>query len=319
MDVPQRHPHGADPRAFLEGVRPQIHHKLEEEIKALNGVKCQLALKVQLRKENPDGSEDYTDPVLCHKQEAILQKSEIKGALNQAFSRIQETLEMWTQRGSGWVVDQVLTLWLDIARYQPLQGGSYIPLPAAVRHKKAVINVKNKDDHCLRWALRSALFPACDNVDRLSKYPTNDGLSFEGIDAPTPISQILRVEWQNNLAINVFGWDKGVIVHPISKQPEDMPRVNVLLIEKDSKFHYAWIRNLDSLLYDQNKYKGRTYFCERCLHGYCREDLLAAHKPECRGIGQTAVWVEMPEEGKNKLAFQNHHKQLPAPYFIYAD
>ena len=27
-----------------------------------------------------------------------------------------------------------------------------------------------------------------------------------------------------------------------------------------------------------------------------------------------AVQVEMPEEGKNKLAFKNHHKQLPAPY-----
>ena len=27
----------------------------------------------------------------------------------------------------------------------------------------------------------------------------------------------------------------------------------------------------------------------------------------------------MTEEGKNKLAFQNHHKQLPAPYIIYAD
>ena len=259
--------------------------------------------------------------MLRHKQEAILQKSEIKGALNQAFSRIQETLEKWTQRGSGWVVDQVLTLWLDIARYQPLRGGSYIPLPAVVRLKKAVVNVKNKDDHCLRWALRSALFPARDHVDRPSKYPTDDdGLSFEGIDAPTPISQILRVEQQNNLTIDVFGWDKGVIVHHISEQPQEIPipRINLLLIEKAGKFHYAWIKDLDRLLYDQNKYKGRTYFCERCLHGYCREDLLAAHKPECRGIGQTAVRVEMPEEGKNKLAFQNHHKQLPAPYVIYA-
>ena len=100
MDVPQGHPHSADHRAFLEGVRPQIHHKLEE-IKALNGIKFQLALKVQLRKDNPDGSEEYTDPVLRHKLEAILQKSEIKGALNQAFPRIQETLEKWTQRGSG--------------------------------------------------------------------------------------------------------------------------------------------------------------------------------------------------------------------------
>ena len=27
----------------------------------------------------------------------------------------------------------------------------------------------------------------------------------------------------------------------------------------------------------------------------------------------------MPEKGKNKLTFQNHHKQLPAPFIIYAD
>ena len=183
-----RVPHGADPRAFLEGVRPQIRAKLEEEIKALNGIKFQLALKVQLRKDNPDGSEEYSDPVLRHKQEAILHNSEIEGALNQAFSTIQETLEKWTQRGSGWVVDRVEVLWLDIARYQPIRGGSYIPLPAVVRLKKAVVNIENKDDHCLRWPLRSALFPAWDHVDRPSKYPTDDGLDFEGIDAPTPLS-----------------------------------------------------------------------------------------------------------------------------------
>ena len=29
--------------------------------------------------------------------------------------------------------------------------------------------------------------------------------------------------------------------------------------------------------------------------------------------------VEMPEEGKNKLTFQNHHKQLLAPHIIYTD
>ena len=319
MDVHQGHPHGADPRAFLEGVQPQNRAKLEEEIKALNGIKFQLALKVQFWKDNPDGSEEYTDPVLRHKQEAILQNSEIEGVLNQAFPTIQETLEKWMQRGSGWVVDRVEVLCLNIARYQPLRGGSYIPLPAVVRIKKAVVNVKNKEDHCLRWALRSALFLAWDHVDRPSKYPTDDGLDFKGINAPTPISQVPKVELQNDLAINVFGWNKGVIIYHISKQPQDMPRINLLLIEKAGKFHYTWIKDLNRLLHDQSKCSNRKHFCERCLHGYTREDLLEAHKPECHGIGQTAVRVEMPEEGKNKLAFQNHHKQLPAPYIIYAE
>ena len=70
----------------------------------------QLALKVQLRRDNPDGSGEYTDPVLRHRQEAILQNSEIEGALNQAFPTIQETLEKWTQMGSGRVADRMEVL-----------------------------------------------------------------------------------------------------------------------------------------------------------------------------------------------------------------
>ena len=63
MDIPEGHSSGIDVRAFMQEVEPQIHGKLEEEILALNGVKFQLAPKVQLRKDNPDGSEEYTDPV----------------------------------------------------------------------------------------------------------------------------------------------------------------------------------------------------------------------------------------------------------------
>lgn len=110
-------------------------------------------------------------------------------------------------------------------------------------------------------------------------------MNFGGIDAPTPISQIQRVERQNNLAINVFGWTKGVIVHRLSEQPAEMARINLLLIEKGGKSHYTWIKDLNRLLYHESKYRGRKHFCERCLHGFTREDLLEAHKPECRGIG----------------------------------
>ena len=140
---------------------------------------------------------------------------------------------------------------------------------------------------------------------------------FEGIDAPTPISQIPKVEKRSDLAINVFGWDKGVTVHRLSTQPEDIPRINLLLIKKAGKSHNTWVKDLNRLLYDQSEHQERKHFCERCLHGYIRKDLLEVHRPKCRGICQTAVWVEMPEEGK--LTFQNHHKQLPAPFIIYAD
>ena len=124
MDVPPGHPHGADPRAFLEEVEPRIHDKLEEEIKALGGIKFQLALKVNLRKDNPGGSEEYTDPVLRHK-EALLQASEIKEAQDKAILHLLELLEKWTQRGSGWVVDRVQTLLHPTTSRGETQEGSY--------------------------------------------------------------------------------------------------------------------------------------------------------------------------------------------------
>ena len=101
----------------MQEVERRIHDKLKEEILALNGVKFQLACKVQLRKDNLDGSEEYIDPVLRHKQEVFLQASEINEDLNRAIPYLLELLEKWTQRGSGWVVDKVQTLWVDIARY----------------------------------------------------------------------------------------------------------------------------------------------------------------------------------------------------------
>ena len=66
MDVPEGHYFSADPKTFLEGVRPRKRVKIGL---ALSGVRFQLALKVQLRKNNPDGSEEYTDHVLRRKQE----------------------------------------------------------------------------------------------------------------------------------------------------------------------------------------------------------------------------------------------------------
>ena len=327
MDVPRGHPLDADPLYFLEGVRPQISQKLTEEILALKGIKFQLALKINLRQVRPDGSEETGCMTLRRKQEALLQAAgtaEINEVLDKIFPYLLEVLEKKNQRGSGWMVDYVNTLWLDIARYQPLRGGSYIPLPAAVENKHAVINVKSKGNRCFRDTLRAAKFKVAKDPQRHTKYPEDDGLNLTGINYPTPISQISKVEKQNPLAINVFGWDSAhacVTILRLSECAGDVDRttVNMLLLEKKDIFHYTWIKNLNRLLNDQSKHRERKHFCERCLHGYSRKDLLEANKPDCPGIGQTAVRVEMPSAGENKLTFQSHHKQFPAPFVIYAD
>ena len=114
MDISEGYPSGVDVRALMHEVRPQIRKKLTEQISAPNGTNFQLALKVQLQKESPDLTE------------------ESKGLLTKAYPPLGAARKVDTER-VGVTADRVQTLWLDIARYQPLRGSSYIPLPAAVR------------------------------------------------------------------------------------------------------------------------------------------------------------------------------------------
>ena len=65
------------------------------------------------------------------------------------------------------------------------------------------------------------MFPAQTHVDRPGSYPRDDGLDFTGIDFPTPLSQISKIEEQNNLAITVFGWCEGKTVVVRVSEVED--------------------------------------------------------------------------------------------------
>ena len=104
-----------------------------------------------------------------------------------------------------------------------------------------------------------------------------------------------------------------------------MTRINLLLMSVETtetvktKYHYCWIKNLNRLLYDQNKHKCQTCFCDRCLYGFIREDLLIKHKEDCLGINNTSTRIEMPTEGRNHIKLKNHQNQMPVPYVIYAD
>jgi len=92
--------------------------------------------------------------------------------------------------------------------------------------------------------------------------PQTTDLNFAGIDFPMPVSQIDKFERQNpNLAINVFGWDKEqVIVHRISEQDANIPRIN-LMTKQGNNTHYSYVKRLTALLYEQSKNSNSKHFC----------------------------------------------------------
>ena len=116
------------------------------------------------------------------------------------------------------------------------------------------MNVKNKDDKCLMWALLSALYPEKKNSDRVTQYTDySNKLDLFGIHFTTPLSQIFKVEKQNNLAINVFGCENTMIYPLLLTKKRGEKVINLLLYQKEDQNHCCWIKYFSRLCYDQSK------------------------------------------------------------------
>ena len=48
--------------------------------------------------------------------------------------------------GSGWLVDRLIHLDINVAKYDPLRASAHMPLPSWIVKRKAVLNIKNTDN-----------------------------------------------------------------------------------------------------------------------------------------------------------------------------
>ena len=162
---------------------------------------------------------------------------------------------------------------MNVYKYSPLKGGSYIDLPENFKHNnnKGLLNIKNKDDKCFMWCHIAYVFPtASDHKNRLSKYinPEND-VDYTGITFPVTLNQIDKIEKLNEINFNIFTLDdeeKYVLPLYISNNKYDKI-CDMLLIRKvidnTIKCHYVLITNLSKLLSSQNKLHRKVSHCRR--------------------------------------------------------
>ena len=215
---------------FFQNTKNPFINVCTNEVETMKSVKIQFSLLLRfymIRDEKVEEMNHYFDwmqPVILTEHNIDI----LNNLLNQFIDEVICQIETWSERASGWILDKILEAFINVARYQ--RGGSYMLLPTKLKNKKALLNIQNRDNKCLRWAIHAALFQPRGDMRRPSSYLTEDGLNFTGIDFPTPVSQIDRLEKQNeNLAINVFGWENGrVVVHRISEKGGETPRINLI-------------------------------------------------------------------------------------------
>ena len=139
-------------------------------------------------------------------------------------------------------------------------------------------------------------------------------MNYEGIEFPVSQKHNSKVEKQNDIRINVFGYEKGqpFPIHISKEKFED--QMNLPLITEDEKKHYGLIKSI----HVQPKHKEKKHFCMYCLQCFSSEKILANHVNNCLTINGAQA-INMPKQGENILKFNNFHKQLPVPFVIYAD
>ena len=134
-------------------------------------------------------------------------------------------------------------------------------------------------------------------------------LYYDGIDFLLSQKHYNKVEKQNSIRINVFGYENGqpFPIHISKETFED--QMNLSLITKDEKKHYVLIKDFNAFMYNQSKHKERKHFCMYCLQCFSSERILANHVNNCLKGKFTQKII--------RFVLVNFHTSIPDPMFFF--
>ena len=308
-----------DPLLQLQKSRRAVEYLFNNLLVQTKGFKFVETLQVKFIKYSND-KKILKNGYFNSTTDLIINETDIKLAIQASQQQILNKIAQWISEGSGWTILSIENHYINIVNYNPLKGSSYIELPQELRNSaKGLINMKNKDNECFRWCHIRHLNPQDKDPQRIKKTDKQyiKKLDYSSIEFPVTVKQINKIEKQNNISINLFGYEEKQKFPIYISKEKYQDHMELLLITEGENKHYVLIKDFNKFMFNQTKHEHRKYFCMYCLQCFSREDVLTEHKNNCISInGKQAI--NMPEKG-DKVYFKNHHKQLPVPFIIYAD
>ena len=312
---------GYSPLEFLTDAKPAIINIFNSN----RNIKTILYLHCFMAKIDPNTGAKVIKEFAFHSKglKLVLEGTDENDLYNEMVGEIEEEIQKTEMaEGSGWRFMHVKKLVLHTTRWDPINAGSYIDLPEALKNKKAIINMKNQDEECFKWCVLRALNPKNIHPERVDNdlKSKQDTINMKGIHYPVNFRDIDRFESQNhNISISVVGYNKDERVYPlkVSKYTGCKHDIVLLLIKDGEKSHYCLVKNMSALLASQiNNHKGACNICLNCFNGFKTPDSLNKHKEYCYNC--ECVKILMPPPG-TFLRFENFLHSEKAPFAVYAD
>ena len=90
-------------------------------------------------------------------------------------------------------------------------------------------------------------------------------LDYDGIEFPVQEKDFDKIEVKNNICINVFGYENGLVFPIFVSDQKFEDSMDLLLLIDDDKSHYVYIKDFDRFMFHKTKNKNKKYFCKSCL------------------------------------------------------
>lgn len=322
--------HCLDVLKFLKKVQPIAIKELSKYLQKHTAIKFNLELFGEYVKLT-ETDEDLSIKSFQSKMDIATNESQLGEAYRTVNDQIVTRMDEFEERNSGWALVSILFIELNINKYKPWRGTSYIPLPKNIEAKKACVNIKNEDEYCFKWAVISALQPVvCHNhANRMSSYSISDItasiitlsnnliLNFSNLNFPLSVCDISVFEKLNStISVNVFGLEGEEVVGPFyCTKKVNQTHVNLLLLQDNGKSHYVWIKNISRLVRKQiTGNKNSIFICNYCLLHFSSERVFDKHQRDCNRIV-----TKMPSLEERVVKFKKFERSVQVPFVIYAD
>ena len=100
-----------------------------------------ITVKVLLKKYKLNGEIEFAPVYFNSVTKTVINH---RFRLENSFQEILYMIDVWINKGSGWIVESIESQYINISTYQPLLGSSYISLPENLKKSKKRTNQHQK-------------------------------------------------------------------------------------------------------------------------------------------------------------------------------
>ena len=317
LDKKLRH----DVEAYLYSLRGRITSRLIQLKRTMSrdiAIKFQLLLNVSLNKFSFESRQDINiHPWFATAMHIIYSRASINNEVDKALSRILSQFDSFIERGSGWVLRDIVQIKLKILNFKSFSGGcKKHQLPEQLRRKRCCASIaSDKEEECFLAAVALGLSPTQRNPSRLTCQMKTiiASLPSQLLKFPVKLKDVKIFERNSDISVNIYGWENNVFPYYITEYRDKKHHVNLLLHDN----HFYTIRNMSGLIAGQSKNcRSKVHVCDYCLSYFTSSDRLSNHLDLCKRNGQ---FIEMPTKDSNMLQFDNLQNIAEAPFVIYCD